>query len=259
MLSDATKGRILGLFLVALVFFSPIANVISVAPAATVTSESGTTIQPAIEFDNRTTIKATDNISVWGLGIFPLRPSHQVFQYWPGEGPAHSSVNLETRLGFEFGGNQYQVPLGKSQVSFYSAGEELNYTFAPANVPAPTPTFEGQEAQLIAAKLTEGAQTPTTPSELTSILQNNSTAEYVMVENNHTLQMSGGTETFSFTLRESGQYVLFLANPANGSAGFTVKDGDLSQEGDVTIFGMDVVLVQKSFSDVALPQSPSTG
>lgn len=248
----------IGVWLALMVIFSPIVGSVSIVGVASGTTtdntvnslaEGDTAIQPEISFSNDTIVSVSDNLSVWGLGIWPLRTDSS--------DAVHSSSNIFTWIDTPQGG----ASLNKDTVDFYPTGESISLTYSPERAPVSPQysDFDGEHVQLVAARVQPDSNLPNSMDGLSSFIQNNATADYTMVvEEQLSITNQDPTHQFSFTPDRSGQYVLFLADPEDGTTGFTVTDGNITQTGNVTLIGMDVVMAQKGLSGVSTPDETAT-
>jgi|GEM_PF-2590788 len=267
-LTSIGGGRYVGLWLAFLVFFSPIAGAASFSVSASAHSspeqtqaldEAGvqptltqSSTAPSINFSDSNTLSVGNNVSFWAPGIWPLRAKTT--------GATHTVGNIDTVVNIEGVGER---PLYKSEFGIYPVNEPVTLGFTPSRAPvSPSSGFDDRQAQIVVAQVESGASVPRSLNGLSSFIRNNDSAEYEIVHNGPLPIPDGfGAEyTFSVTPDQSGQYVVFMAAPQNGSTGFSVSsDNELTQSGNVTLFGMETLMVQQSTSQVTPPSFSAPG
>ncbi|QLC34982.1 PGF-pre-PGF domain-containing protein (plasmid) [Halarchaeum sp. CBA1220] len=251
-----TARRTIGVFLVLLVVASPVASGVTLATSGGGAGGSTAALStPAGYGDVSDTEKyaLTNNTSVWERSIFPLR--------------AGSGAAAHTSLG---PGIELSVPQATKQLnkhfSVYETGTTVPMTFRPSRAQASESDFDGEDAQLVALRLPTDAEAPTTPSALRDLLGNDSEAEATMVADrpfNITTEQRGDTtvtqDVFDFSPTQPGQYVLVLASPDGNASGYSVANGALEQDGQVTVVGFDAVMVRNHASSVSAPTDATVG
>lgn len=254
--ADTTR-RALGLFLVLLVVASPVASGLTLAASGGGTGGNTAALSAPTGYgDVADTEKyaLTNDTSVWERSIFPLR--------------ADSGAAAHTSLG---PGIELSVPQATKQLnkhfSVYETGTTVPMTFRPSRAQASESDFDGEDAQLVALRLPKNATAPTTPSALRDLLGNDSEAEATMVADrpfNITTTETRADRTitqdvFDFSPTQPGQYVLVLASPDGNASGYSVTDGALEQDGQVTVVGFDAVMVRNHASSVSAPADATVG
>lgn len=188
------------------------------------------------------TVTVSSNVSVWQGAPLPLRANS-----------SEKSVNIgAVSINIESLGTG-DVPLNKRHVGVYTKGETVNLTFKD-RTGVNTSQFAGAKTQLVVAHVTNNSATV----NLTNQSATSSQEVSFDVKNVGNVSESGRLTTQYDGLNESGNYLFFLATVDEGN-GFTAQNGSLSVDGNVTVIGIDRIIVETAASDVTAPQHVTRG
>ncbi|GCF12109.1 hypothetical protein Harman_00440 [Haloarcula mannanilytica] len=185
-------------------------------------------------------------MDVWERSLLPLRTTS--------EGPTtiaapQTYINIESAQTGD-------VPLNRDQYTIHEAGESVDLAFE-STTGAGTSAVAGDEAQLLAVKLSEGPEAAgfsegSVRTELSSIFTNDSSANSVELlddaEGVGSIDDNGALET-TYTPDSGGAYGFILVTVDDGE-GLSVSDTNVSADGNVTVVGVEQTLVQESPSTV---------
>ncbi|MDQ2072324.1 PGF-CTERM sorting domain-containing protein [Haloarcula sp. H-GB4] len=227
-----------------------IAVLLVLAAPLSVTSAAATPV------DDGQTTAVTENVDVWERSLLPLRTSST--------GPTTIAAP-ETYINIE-SAQTGDVPLNRDEYTIHETGEAVDLTFE-STTGAGTTGLAGDEAQLLAVRLSEGPESAgfsegSVRTDLASIFTNDSNANSVELLDDAdgvgSLDENGELET-SYTPDSGGAYGFILVTVDDGQ-GLSVSDNNVSADGNVTVVGVEQTLVQESASTVeATADNVSTG
>ncbi|EMA11835.1 PGF-CTERM sorting domain-containing protein [Haloarcula marismortui] len=188
----------------------------------------------------------TENVDVWERSLLPLRTSST--------GPTAIAAP-ETYINIE-SAQTGDVPLNRDEYTIHETGESVDLTFE-STTGAGTTGLAGDEAQLLAVRLSEGPESAgfsegSVRTDLASIFTNDSNANSVELlddaEGVDSIDDNGVLET-SYTPDSGGAYGFILVTVDDGQ-GLSVSDNNVSTDGNVTVVGVEQTIVQESPSTV---------
>ncbi|KPN32314.1 putative surface domain protein [Halolamina pelagica] len=200
-------------------------------------------------------VNTSQNVSVWERAALPLRVDTSTATTTV-EGPTTQIYTDETGL----------APINKDTVGVFEPGSTITLEFN-RRVGAGTDQFDGQNVQLVAARVSDNPNTSNLNTSATMGLTANEALDRLFAQNrtasevnrNFTFTVadtgtidSEGTVTTSFTPSEPGAYALMLVASDSGQA-VSVSNGNASISEDVRILGVDAAPVQAA-SATATPQ-----
>ncbi|WP_079990780.1 PGF-CTERM sorting domain-containing protein [Haloarcula sp. CBA1127] len=210
----------------------------------------------ATPVDDGQTTAVTENVDVWERSLLPLRTSST--------GPTAIAAP-ETYINIE-SAQTGDVPLNREEYTIHETGEAVDLTFE-STTGAGTTGLAGDEAQLLAVRLSEGPESAgfsegSVRTDLASIFTNDSNANSVELLDDAdgvgSIDDNGALET-SYTPDSGGAYGFILVTVDDGQ-GLSVSDNNVSADGNVTVVGVEQTLVQESASTVeATADDVSTG
>ncbi|MDX1744314.1 MAG: PGF-pre-PGF domain-containing protein [Halobacteriales archaeon] len=191
------------------------------------------------------TFEATDNIDVWDRSIFTLRAD-------PSNAPVlvpNAFINLVDK-------NKNQQPLGKEELAVYDESNTITLDFNDSR--GNSDAFNsGATVELIRAHLDSDANVTARSFsgaiDLLTANNVNDNATFKEIDPAATIG-PGGFGSFTDTVdgpgEGPGEYVYFLAINESGEPGFEVSSGDISLTGNVTIIGVEAILVRSGQPDI---------
>ncbi|AAV46000.1 unknown [Haloarcula marismortui ATCC 43049] len=200
----------------------------------------------ATPVDDGQTTAVTENVDVWERSLLPLRTSST--------GPTAIAAP-ETYINIE-SAQTGDVPLNRDEYTIHETGESVDLTFE-STTGAGTTGLAGDEAQLLAVRLSEGPESAgfsegSVRTDLASIFTNDSNANSVELlddaEGVDSIDDNGVLET-SYTPDSGGAYGFILVTVDDGQ-GLSVSDNNVSTDGNVTVVGVEQTIVQESPSTV---------
>ena len=200
----------------------------------------------ATPVDDGQTTAVTENVDVWERSLLPLRTSST--------GPTAIAAP-ETFINIE-SAQTGDVPLNRDEYTIHETGESVDLTFE-STTGAGTTGLAGDEAQLLAVRLSEGPESAgfsegSVRTDLASIFTNDSNANSVELlddaEGVDSIDDNGVLET-SYTPDSGGAYGFILVTVDDGQ-GLSVSDNNVSTDGNVTVVGVEQTIVQESPSTV---------
>jgi len=203
-----------------------------------------------------TFINSSQNVSVWERAGLPLRVDT--------DGAVTTVEGPETLIYTDSTG---EAPLNKDTLGVFEPGSTISVEFD-SRVGAGTKQFDGEEVQLVAARV---ADDPDTSDLNTSTEQNISASEALdrllsqnrtgeQINRNFTFSIAdtgtidGGAVTTSFTPDEPDTYALMLVTSDSGQA-VSVSNGNASLSEDVRVLGVDAVPVQAASGSASPSES----
>jgi|GEM_PF-1533728 len=196
----------------------------------------------ATPVDDGQTTAVTENVDVWERSLLPLRTSST--------GPTAIAAP-ETYINIE-SAQTGDVPLNRDEYTIHETGESVDLTFE-STTGAGTTGLAGDEAQLLAVRLSEGPESAgfsegSVRTDLASIFTNDSNANSVELlddaEGVDSIDDNGVLET-SYTPDSGGAYGFILVTVDDGQ-GLSVSDNNVSTDGNVTVVGVEQTIVQES-------------
>ncbi|MFC7202640.1 PGF-pre-PGF domain-containing protein [Haloferax namakaokahaiae] len=183
---------------------------------------------------------ATENISVWDGSILTLRPNKTDPQF-------QNAAEWKVKTGNTFVRTDQNTKkdLLKNPAYVYKKGERIPFTFQGIrNVDL----IDGEDVQLVAAKVESGASVPRSPAAVAENLTTNDDITAKVVADG---TGKSGVNDFSFTPTESGIWMVAVVTVDDGT-GFSDAndDGNLETNGNVTVVGVDAVPVHERKSCV---------
>ncbi|MFC7131083.1 PGF-pre-PGF domain-containing protein [Haloferax chudinovii] len=230
--------------------FSVIAGPVS-ASVGTTTGETQLGGPPANQLDtvddDRLT-QASENISVWDGAFLSLRPDTTDSRFDSAAAYQVQSTNtfVETSVA--------NKDLEKNPMYVYNVGQEVPFRFTGVSNDR---LIEGQDVQLVAAKLDKGATIPRSiPGVAETLTSDDDVSSSVVGETTGT----ANENSFEFTPDESGMWMFAVVTVDDG-AGFSDAnaDGNLETDGNVTFVGVDALPVQQGSSSVSAPSLAGDG
>ncbi|MFB6161395.1 MAG: PGF-pre-PGF domain-containing protein [Haloferacaceae archaeon] len=183
-------------------------------------------------------VTADPGVYVWERSVFPLQVDL---------GSAATKVpvgDVRARVAGT------EASIENQRFGVVTAGNEVRLTFDDAR--ASNAQLGGTDVTVVAARVT-GDEGPTTVAEAADLLSTenaNENATFEVVAEDVALD-GEGTREFTFIPDASGRYV-FLATVSSGG-GVDVTGGEISLSSDVTVVGVDRVLVQRAPAQVSPP------
>ena len=196
--------------------------------------------------DDGQTTAVTENVDVWERSLLPLRTSST--------GPTAIAAP-ETYINIE-SAQTGSIPLNRDEYTIHETSEPVDLTFE-STTGAGTTVLAGDEAQLLAVRLSEGPESAgfsegSVRTDLASIFTNDSNANSVELLDDAdgvgSIDDDGALET-SYTPDSSGVYGFILVTVDDGQ-GLFVSDNNVLTDGNVTVIGVEQTLVQESSSTV---------
>ncbi len=242
----------LSLALTLIVVLSVIAGPVS-ASAGTATGEAQLGGPPANQLDtvdDDQLTQASENISVWDGAFLSLRPDDTDSRLDSAAAYQVQSTNTYVRV------DGRERSLEKNPMYVYNVGQEVPFTFSGSSAGAPR-AIEGQDVQLVAAKLDKGA---TIPRSVPGIAQTLTSDDDVSSSVVGSAQGTSDDNSFAFTPDESGMWMFAVVTVDDGT-GFSDANGDgnLETDGNVTFVGVDALPVQQGSSSVSAPSLAGNG
>jgi hypothetical protein len=196
---------------------------------------------------SETTYSATDKVDVWERSPLPFRLN---------TGDATKTIQ-NGALNVEYEPeNAPPVSLNKQEIGVYETGTTINAKLGADVDGAPTSDFEGQETQLVVARLEPDTNTesmdalPSSLGDLDTLLDPETGNENASFTVKSPGSVTSGSVETSFTPDQAGAYVTFLATYTGNKPFATDAEDNLSVTDDATIIGMDSALVEESPADV---------
>jgi PGF-pre-PGF domain-containing protein len=220
-----------------------IVSVFSYVPVAGATDH----VNPPPESD---VFEVSDSVSAWERAVFPLRADTS--------DAAYKIRNAEWRV-VDADGNEEN--LNKDPLAVYDPEEPITFTFNDSR--ADYAGLAGEDVEIVRARM-EVASDAGVPASFSDALDQvtqanaNENASFTHIEESASLDGEGEL-TFEDTPSRSGHYLYFVAVNETGEDGFTVTSGDIGVDGNVTIVGMDQVLVRKGSGSVDAPGNVTNG
>ena len=193
------------------------------------------------------TFDAATNVQVWERSIVTLRAD---------TGDAATTIdNADWRIRNQ---GSDETSLNRDPIPVYEANTQITFEFDEANADKGG-LFGNTQFEVIRAHVDEsGGSVPSSFSDATDLLNQDTANENATFEDLGTHTASGGVFTFSDEPAETGHYVYFVANNDSGN-GFEVSGGDISVESETTVVGVEHVAVRSGTGSVDAPDEVTRG
>lgn len=200
-------------------------------------------------FPDEDTFEQSASVDVWERSFFTLRADS--------DGAAYTLPNAEWRVT----DGDSEANLNRAPLAVYDTNTEITLSFDQNRANADA--LSGASVELLRVRVEETATdgTPNTVSDLLDLVTDPSEsteASFTELDSSVSLPDSGEYE-FTDTPSASGRYVYVVAVRESGTEGFTVSDNRLNYDGNVTIVGLERVIVRKTPGTLSGPEEVPAG
>lgn len=196
----------------------------------------------------------SQNVSAWERAVFPMRADTT--------NAAYVLDNADWRVRNQ---NDDETPLDRNAIPVYDTDGEVTISFDSAKASKPDDYFAGEHLQYVGVHVqeTDGGDTPNTLGDAFDLLTKENLNENAVTYSTEPFEVGPDGQVRSITAKSppSGHIVFFAVMNETGRDGIVTNgEGEFQEiDGEITVVGMEHLIVRKDAGSVTAPGSVVEG